>query len=89
MNLDAIHIFRISEESQNTRMYFDLEEKPDTEHNSVYMLRRSTGLGYATFSPPRVRYGENVTYTQPLYEFIIKTRNMEYYIQHVIRDCKY
>ena len=53
MNLDAIHIFRISEESQNTRMYFDLEEKPDTEHNSVYMLRRSIGLGYATFSPPR------------------------------------
>lgn len=49
MNLDVIHIFRISEESQNTRMYFDLKEKPDTERNSVYMLRRSAGLGYATF----------------------------------------
>lgn len=52
MNLDSIHIFRISEESQNTRMYFDLKEKPDTERNSVYMLRRSVGVGYATFSPP-------------------------------------
>ena len=40
MNLDTIRIFRMSEESQNTRMYFDLKEKPDTERNSVYMLRR-------------------------------------------------
>lgn len=38
MNIDVIHIGRKREESQKTAMYFDLEEKPGTSHNSGYMV---------------------------------------------------
>jgi len=37
MRIDVIHIYK-NEESQNTSMYFDLEEKPGTSHNSGYMV---------------------------------------------------
>ncbi|MCP4113187.1 MAG: hypothetical protein GY749_47935 [Desulfobacteraceae bacterium] len=34
MNSDVMHIFRISEQSQNTSMCFDLEEKPGTSYQA-------------------------------------------------------